>query len=326
MKDWMKKDWLKKLIIALVFTIVFIGSLLLMSFVFAPTNNYPDSGMIDWEAQAVYAESDNTLDALFLGNSEAAYAFTPMKIWEEKGFATYNCGGKGHPLNYSEDYLHGVFEKQSPKVVFLETDSIFKKSLFIWRIVASKMVSTFNVLTYHNRWKDMDASEVGKEQQYTFTSYLKGYEFTSLISPADTSSYMLPASKSRSIFYRNRSCVKKMKEFCEAHGAKLVLVSVPSTKNWNMENHNGIADFAESIGVEYIDMNLIVDEISIDWDLDTRDGGDHMNITGAEKVSSYIGNYLANTGLFVDHRSDEAYAQWNESLQQYNEKKAEPNG
>ena len=322
MKDWLKNGGLQKLIVAVVFTGVLIGSLLLMSFVFKPTNNYPDSGMIDWEAQAVYAEPAGTIDALFIGNSEAAYAFTPMKIWEEEGFATYNCGGRGHPLNYSEDYLHGVFEKQSPKVVFLETDSIFKKSLFIWRIVASNMVSTFNVLTYHNRWKNMNAEEVGKQQQYTFTSYLKGYEFATEIQPADASRHMLPASKSRSIFYRNRKCVKKMKEYCEARGAKLVLVSVPSTTNWNMENHNGIADFASDIGVEYIDMNLILDELALDWNTDTRDGGDHMNLSGAEKVSSYIGKYLSNSGLLVDHRADEAYAEWNESLQKYNERKA----
>ena len=321
-KDWLKKDWVKKLIVAVVFTIVFVGSLLLMSFVFKPTNNYPDSGMIDWEAQAVYAEPNNSLDALFLGNSEAAYAFTPLRIWEEQGIAAYNCGGLGHPLNYSQDYLHDVFETQSPKVVFLEMDSFYKKSLFIWRIVASYMVSTFNVLTYHNRWKDMDASEVGADVNYTYQSYLKGYEFAAEVKPADASSHMLPTKSSRSIFYRNRSCVKKMKEFCEAHGAKLVLVSVPSTTNWNMNNHNGIADFANDIGVEYIDMNLILDEIGIDWNADTRDAGDHMNIKGAEKVSSYIGQYLANLGIFSDKRTDGAYEQWNESLQQYNERKA----
>lgn len=112
-----------------------------------------------------------------------------------------------------------------------------------------------------------------------------------------------------------------MREFCEAHGAKLVLVSVPSTTNWNMENHNGIADFAESIGVEYIDMNLILDELSLDWNTDSCDAGDHMNVSGAEKVSAYLGKYLENTGLFVDHRSDDAYAQWNKSLKQYKELK-----
>ena len=68
-------------------------------------------------------------------------------------------------------------------------------------------------------------------------------------------------------------------------------------------------------------MNLILDELALDWNTDTRDGGDHMNLSGAEKVSSYLGKYLLNTGLFVDHRADEAYAEWNESLQKYNERK-----
>lgn len=320
-KDLLKNDKLKKIVVATVFTFVFIGSLLLMSFVFKPTNNYPDAGIIDWEAHAVYAEPKNTIDAMFIGNSEGAYAFTPMTIWNEQGFATYNCAGRGHPLNYSEDFLHGVFEKQSPKVVFLETDSIFKKSLFIWRIVSSYMVSTFSVLTYHNRWKGMDASEIGQPEKYEFLSYLKGFEFDAGVRPVDPVGHMAPTTSVRSMFYRNRSCLIKMKEFCEAHGAKLVLVSVPSTTNWNMKNHNGIEKFANEVGLEYIDMNLILDEVGIDWSTDTRDAGDHMNVKGAEKVSSYIGKYLASLGIFTDHRADSAYAQWNESLQKYNERK-----
>ena len=320
-KDWIKKDWVKKLIVALVFIAVLIGSLFLMSFVFAPTNNYPDAGTIDWEAKAISAEPKNSIDVLFLGNSEAAYGFTPMRIWEEFGIPTYNCGGPGHPLNISDDYLHRAFERQSPKIVFLETDSTYKKSLFIWRIVASKMVSTFSVLTYHNRWKDMDADEVGRPEQYSYLSEMKGYKFVSSCKPTDASSHMLPTSKSKNIFYRNRSYLKNMKAFCEAHGAKLVLVSMPSTTNWNTEKHNGLAKFAESIGLEYIDMNYLIDEIGLNWEMDSYDGGDHMNVRGAEKVSAYLGQYLADMGIFENKKENPDYAQWNEALQKYNERK-----
>ena len=93
-----------------------------------------------------------------------------------------------------------------------------------------------------------------------------------------------------------------------------------------MKKHNGITKLAEQLGVEYIDMNLLADEIPIDWDTDTRDGGDHMNNYGAEKVCDYIGEYLLNTGLFVDHRLDDEYAKWNEFLEQFNKQKAEAEG
>ena len=63
------------------------------------------------------------------------------------------------------------------------------------------------------------------------------------------------------------------------------------------------------------------EEVPIDWETDTKDKGDHMNITGARKVSDFMGRWLAETGLFEDKRSQEAYSQWNQFLQEYLEDK-----
>ncbi|MBO4694556.1 MAG: hypothetical protein J5656_01335 [Clostridia bacterium] len=68
-------------------------------------------------------------------------------------------------------------------------------------------------------------------------------------------------------------------------------------------------------------MNLIWDEVGIDWNVDSRDGGDYMNVSGADKTCSYLGQYLANTGLFTDKRTDTQYSKWNENLEKYNEMK-----
>ena len=59
---------------------------------------------------------------------------------------------------------------------------------------------------------------------------------------------------------------------------------------------------------------LLQQQIPIDWQTDTLDRGDHMNYTGAQKVSAYLGSYLAERELFADKRSDPAFSQWNNSL------------
>ena len=322
MKEWMKKDWLKKLAVAVGFTIVFIGSLLLMSFVFTPQDNDPDNGMLDWEAKAVLAEPNDSIDAIILGDSEAYCAFSPLYIWEQQGITTYNCSTSRQTLKYSEELLHDACSKHSPKIVFLETDRIFKSPI-LWGWVTRQLIPTFSVLTYHNRWKTMSSDEVGAQRDYTHVCELKGYKFSVEINPADASRYMSETTKSEYVNLINRNYIKKMKAYCEEHGAKLVLVSTPSTTNWDMKKHNGIAKLSEQLGLEYIDMNLLPDEIPINWETDTRDGGDHMNNAGAEKVSAYIGQYLANTGLFENKKTDGAYAQWNEALSKFNEQKSE---
>ena len=71
----------------------------------------------------------------------------------------------------------------------------------------------------------------------------------------------------------------------------IILVSSPSAINYDYTKHNGIAEWADAHGVEYLDLNLI-DEIGIDWSTDTKDAGDHINLSGAIKVSNYLAGYV----------------------------------
>ena len=106
--------------------------------------------------------------------------------------------------------------------------------------------------------------------------------------------------------------------FCEERGVALILVSTPSTTNWDYYYHNGVTIMAEALDIPYIDMNLMSQEIPIDWQTDNYDGGDHLNYYGATKVTSYMGEYLHNTGLFTDKRGDAAFQQWDLALADFN--------
>ena len=63
-------------------------------------------------------------------------------------------------------------------------------------------------------------------------------------------------------------------------------------------------------------MNLSLEDIGLDWNTDTKDGGDHMNSAGAEKVSAYLADYLKDNYELTDHRGDKDYAEWDRD---YNE-------
>ena len=96
---------------------------------------------------------------------------------------------------------------------------------------------------------------------------------------------------------------------CRENGASLVLVSTPSPKNWNYEKHNGVMQWAEENSVSYIDLNLIA-EIGIDWATDTKDGGDHLNLEGAKKVTYYLGGILGELCELQDTRNNPDYEDW----------------
>ena len=104
--------------------------------------------------------------------------------------------------------------------------------------------------------------------------------------------------------------------FCKENNAELILLSIPSVKNCNYKKHNAIDKLAKEYKVEFINLNLMKEEVPIDWEVDTRDKGDHLNHTGATKVTAYLGKYLSTKNL-TDHRSDDKYNHWNKSLDEY---------
>ena len=71
------------------------------------------------------------------------------------------------------------------------------------------------------------------------------------------------------------------------------MISVPSPDNWSYQKHNAVENYARENDVTYLDLNLSVEELGIDWTADTTDRGDHLSFTGARKVTDYLGDYLS---------------------------------
>ena len=134
---------------------------------------------------------------------------------------------------------------------------------------------------------------------------------------ANTDGYMKPSDKSEEIIDLNKSYVKLMADFCRQNSAEFILVSTPSTKNWNCKKHNGIQKLADELNVKYIDLNTGDTKLDIDWNKDTRDAGDHLNYYGAVKVTDFIGQYVKENYDMPDNRSNPEYVKWNESLERY---------
>ena len=306
----------KRILAFFLFAVFLIAILLAASFVFMPKNNMSEFGMEEAQANGILGEKENTIDVLVLGDSESYSAITPMQIWKDAGYTAYVCGTSAQSLNYTSVLLRRAFEKQQPKVVILETNAIYRK-ISSNQAVGTELANYFSVFQYHNRWKSLGLHDFTGKAKFTWTDDYKGYRYRTKVDPARQKEYMKPTDKVAEIPALNIQYVREMKQFCDENGSRLVLVSTPSTVNWNFQRHNGIQKLANDIGCEYIDLNLMNDRIQIDWSKDTRDKGDHLNHFGAVKVSRFLSEYLKETGLLTDHREDPAYAKWNDSLKKY---------
>ena len=62
---------------------------------------------------------------------------------------------------------------------------------------------------------------------------------------------------------------------------------------WYSEWNDEIALYAAEHGISYYNLLDHADDIGIDMTCDSYDGGLHLNVAGAEKVSTYFGEILS---------------------------------
>lgn len=310
------KDHAKRLLRAVSFlfilALLFYGSSQLLQ----PKGNAREDGMHDATANGILSEPPNTLDVLFLGDSESYSSFIPLKIWQERGITSYVCGTPGQKLFYTMEFLQKAFRNQSPKLVVLETNAMFRKYSPL-DAASNRLQNIFSVTT-----------TAGKPSNPKTSS-----------SPSTITSWKAPRAMSKHRRQRgqhqrlhgalgakapipagNVEQIRAMDAFCRERGARLIFVSVPSTINWNQKRHSAVAELARELDVTYIDMNQLPKEIPIDWNRDTADRGDHLNFHGAGKVTAYLSTYLAENGGFSDKRTWPAYRVWNDAVALFNQK------
>ena len=97
----------------------------------------------------------------------------------------------------------------------------------------------------------------------------------------------------------------KLTKLCKDNGVELILVKAPTLyPYWYDEWEEQIVDYANKNDLTYINFLELQDEIGIDWNTDTYDGGLHLNLAGAEKLSKYFGKILVEDFKVPDRRSD----------------------
>lgn len=296
------------------FFIILAIIILVLDMVFSPNLTFKQNN-IDRRSgmnSMIDAEKENSIDVLIIGDSESYTTFSPLQFWKDYGITSYSAGMAGMKLSESKDVLENAFLNQQPKVVVLETNSLYRADSSKSQannVVSKTLYRLFPALKNHNLW--MRPFQSVRKDSY------KGFEINDVSKPSFTTNYMSKTDKIESIAADNIELLNNIKEICEEHNAKLLLYSAPSTKNYNYSKHNAIAKLAEENNIKYVDMNLENEKLGINWDTDTRDYGDHLNSSGAVKTTAFLGEYLNTNYELPDKRNTEIAKEWNELLADY---------
>lgn len=168
-----------------------------------PKYYYPNTTVAE-AASRIYRgfldEEKDSIEAIFAGTSPMTYSVSPVELYEEYGFTSYNLASARQPLAVARYALQTALKTQDPKVFVLDVSSLFtdfydgagfkyvteQVPLSAEKLQLLQEMSTlsddeddmvsglFPMINYHSRWKELDENDFTylKDSDHFFT---KGY-------------------------------------------------------------------------------------------------------------------------------------------------------
>lgn len=149
----------------------------------------------------------------------------------------------------------------------------------------------FPILRYHSRFDQLT------QEDFTYLFQVKnntfnGFQLHTEVEPSGA----LPVKRVLADYRFGDICYEyldKLRVLCEENGTKLILVKAPSLyPYWYEEYDAQIREYAKKHGLSCYNFAEQTDEIGLDFAADTYDGGYHLNLSGANKLSRYFGEIL----------------------------------
>lgn len=268
---------------------------------------------------AVYFQIENekpqTIQIVNVGDSLSYTAFSPMQVWRDYGLTSIDCGQPGQRTEAACSVLQAVFKSQKPAVVLMEAHCLFVSDQGAKELenqFGELLGRVFPIVRYHSFW-NKDTWGEGRRGAY------QGFRIRASINPYTKGDYMSRRMKRTAIPDANRESLAELRELCDENGAQLVLYSSPSPRNYNRTRVKVLLKMAKELDIPCIDLNSKVSAIGIDWQTDSLDGGDHLNIFGAQKTTAFLMKYLRkNLKIrFTDTAEKVSTSEWNEMADEY---------
>ena len=334
----MKKNTLKNVLSCAAVVLVFLLVLSLVTMLLQPKYM---TDLVEGSMLSQYYREAGGHDVIFVGDCEVYANFSPMELYRQRGITAYVRGSSQQLIWQSYYVLKETFEYETPEIVVFNVNSMrysepvkeafnrltidkMKWSDEKWGIIHASMTEEedlwsylFPILRYHSRFDELTAEDfeyLFKVKDTTWNGHLMNKE----VKPLGT----LPAKRMQSSYEFGDICwdyLDKMRLLCEENGTELILIKAPSVyPYWFDEYDAQIEGYAAEHGLSFYNFLDYVEEIGIDYSVDTYDGGLHMNLAGAKKLSGFFADILAENHGAADHRGDPAVAAvYDEKLRLY---------
>lgn len=287
-----------------------------------------------------YKLEDNSIEVAFFGSSQVAQGVSGMKLYEDYGISAYTLGTARQPMLAAYTWLKECYKTQKIRLAVLDVAELYYESVsesryrqafdnmkLSWNkiqavyqhckvLAPGKADSFFSYIfkigKYHSRWKELT------EEDYTF--YLEdqpvfrgnvlycdktALDINKLAYESDTPQEGVEMNSEELLY------MEKFLSFCEEKGIQVLLIKTPRV-DWSITQHQQVAEYAEEKGIPFLDFSSmeVLNAMGIDAANDFMDKK-HLNFSGAEKLSVYLGAYLKEQYELTDFREVEDFDELN---------------
>ncbi|WP_405374979.1 SGNH/GDSL hydrolase family protein [Pseudobutyrivibrio sp.] len=329
-----------KKLLAIVLTIVItISGLWFATRLFMPKYMH---GILEGAMIGEYYDDPTDHNVVFIGDCELYENISPVYLWENFGINSY-IRGSAQQLIWQSYYLaEETVEREHPDVIVFnvlsmkyntpQNEAYNRMTLDGMKWSSSKVDSIkasmteeesmieymFPLLRYHSRWSDLNADDfkyLFRRDKVTFNGYYMRVDEK----PADDN---IPKGRPIIDYQFGDTAYQyldKLTKLCKDNDIELILVKAPSLfPYWYPQWDKQMEDYAAANDLTYINFLDYQDSIGLDWDKDTYDGGLHLNLSGAEKLSEYFGQILSNDFNVPDRRGEEDLEKyWDGVIERY---------
>ena len=250
-----------------------------------------------------YFEPDESIQLVGIGNSDLYSGFVPTVLYEEHGITSQMMGSPYQTPLQAYYYLKEIFKYQTPEVVMIEVDMLYDEPPGEQEPERTKRDVLFHycntddfqamiedklpIFSFHDRWKSLI-----KRNTELRTPNSHGYKYFSKVDKIKYEPYMFETDEKEPVHQYRLHQLDKVMQLCAQEGAEVFFIEMPTTNSWSYERHNTAVEIAEKYGTVFLDLNLLIDEIGLDFENSFRDKGNHLNYEGAKKVTSYLGTFI----------------------------------
>jgi hypothetical protein len=321
---------MKKAIRISLILIIFIGCFILLNMLLQP--KYATS-LVEGSMIAQYYDESKDHEVIFIGDCELYANFSPMVMYESAGIKAYVRGSSQQMIWQSYYILKETLKYEKPKIVIFNINSIrydkqseevseaynrltidqMKWSQEKIDIINASMTEeetflsyVFPILRYHSRYDKLTSEDfeyLFKKKHNTHNGFLINKHIKGVNN--------LPTPKKLGNYEFNKESLNYLElilKLCEENDIKLILVKAPSLyPHWYEEYEQQVIAFAEENNVAYYNFIKYSEEIGIDYTTDTYDGGLHLNLSGATKLSKFFANILKSNYDLTNYQGDPIY-------------------